>query len=97
MNLTHCQGELQYMFKNTSAGINPPYIFMGDLVKKNKTSIRYSPMNIIKKKLAGHVFPSLHGPLEGLYKSISFCMPGPYGNQVKITISLGPGSEFSSQ
>lgn len=40
MNLTHCQGKLQYMFKNVSAGINPPYIFMGDLIKKKKTSIR---------------------------------------------------------
>lgn len=36
MNLTHCQGKLQYMFENVSAGINPPYIFMGDLIKKTK-------------------------------------------------------------
>lgn len=34
MNLTHCQGKLQYMFKNVSAGINSPYIFMGDIIKK---------------------------------------------------------------
>lgn len=96
MNLTHCQGELQYMFKNTSAGINPPYIFMGDLVKKNKTSIRYSPMNIIKKNWQAMCFQAYMDPWRDSIKVfLSVCL-APMGTRSRLQLALVPGQSSAA-
>lgn len=95
MNLTHCQGELQYMFKNVSAGINPRYIFMGDLIKK-KTSIRYSPMNIIKKNWQAMCFQAYMDPWGASIKVfLSVCL-APMGTRSRLQLALVPGQSSAA-
>lgn len=77
MNLTHCQGKLQHMFENVSAGIENThlYFFYGRPLHKNKTSIQYRPMNTNLPAVCVQVYTNPWG--WGHYKTISFCTPGP--------------------
>lgn len=102
MNLTHCQGKLLNMFKDVSVG---QYFFnivhtvnlLQNISHKNIAYIQHNGLDMIKKKTCRPCVSMLSWTPGDLYKGIPCCTSGPYGNQVKTTISLGPGLEFSSQ